>query len=257
MYSIYVRPPKADLLGQGDILDPEPLRATLKGHQDYFAEQSHFYRYIVLTQTCDLVQPRDTAEFICLAVIRRLSDTIGRRQVDARGQTEELLRQLFNHGYNRRGLFYLPANADHGIEVDSVVDLRVMFSLHKASYPDLLGARLSAIRDLYAAQLGHMIGHMFNRVAMPAWEELNPTGNLAKHVKQIVDTFEECEKQKFSDLLAQADRKTCAYCDRKPTTYRWVPVEQLDDRWGYKPRLLCSEHLQQYEQDRAGRPLTS
>jgi hypothetical protein len=38
MYSIYRDPPTKELLAQGDILDPEDLRSTLSGHQDYFAD---------------------------------------------------------------------------------------------------------------------------------------------------------------------------------------------------------------------------
>lgn len=32
-YPIYRRPQREELLSQGDILDPEPLRTTLKRHQ--------------------------------------------------------------------------------------------------------------------------------------------------------------------------------------------------------------------------------
>jgi hypothetical protein len=114
-------------LNQGDILDAEKLRPNLRGHQDYFAEQPHFYRFMILTQSCDLA--RGGVDFIYVAVVRRLSETIGRRQTDTPGKTRKLFEDLYNHNNHKRGLFYLPENVESGIEEDSVVDLRVMFSL--------------------------------------------------------------------------------------------------------------------------------
>jgi hypothetical protein len=84
-YDIYRLPPDPKVLFQGDIIDPIPLKDNLKGHQDYFAESSHFYRYMILTQTCDL-DLRDQksgpkSDFLSLCVIRKLSDAIGQRYI--------------------------------------------------------------------------------------------------------------------------------------------------------------------------------
>ena len=80
-HPIYREPPSPELLCQGDILDSECLRENLRGHQDYFAEHPRFYRYMVLTQTCDLARGKDRADFIFLAVIKRLKEAIGIRQI--------------------------------------------------------------------------------------------------------------------------------------------------------------------------------
>jgi hypothetical protein len=256
MYSIYRAPPTTDLLGQGDILEPEPLRSTLSGHQDYFVGNPNFYRYMILTQSCDLERGRQRAEFIFVGVVRRLRDVLTWRHVEnkeARKKTNKVLSNLYIHGYNKRGLFYLPQDADYGIEEESVADLRVMFCLHKACYPDLLRARRGAITDLYAAQLGHMVGHMFSRVAMPGWEQINPDVTLGGHTDSVVKSIQCSEEQILLELLKNAE-DVCFVpdCRERATTYRWLPVEKVNDQWRYERRVLCAGHAKQYEESRAG-----
>jgi hypothetical protein len=254
-HPIYRKPPNSDLLGQGDILDPEPLRPTLKGHQDYIADQSHFLGYMVLTQTCDLDRTNEMADFIFLAVVRRLNDVFGMRHIEGKGKnrTYELLRALYNHNYNKRGLFYLPENEDYGIKEESVADLRVMFSIHKASYPDLLLARCGAITDVYAAQLGHIAGHMFNRIATPSWDELSPNVRIGAHAAEIQKGIEEREQRFFSNLKPK-ERVCYLNCDAPIKTYRWLPVRMENDRQVFEPHVLCEEHAKLYEVIRSGRP---
>lgn len=250
-YPIYRSPPSTKSLGQGDILDPGVLRENLLGHQDYFLDKPHFYRYMVLTQTCDLDRSRETADYIFLAVIRRLTDALGLRQVEnkrARSKTETLLRDLYNHNYNKRGFFYLPVGNNYGIEVESVVDLRVMFSLHKVHYPDLLRARLGAITDLYAAQLGHMAGYMFSRIATPGWQELNPDAELSKHTSSLITSIQEREKATLAQLLERIGNKCSVQdCPRAPTTYRWASSRQDSLQVQLTECPLCDDHAKSFD----------
>jgi hypothetical protein len=227
-YPIYRKPPSQKLLGQGDILDREPLRPMLKGHQPWFAESAYYYRYMVLTQTCDLDITRPIVDYIFLGVIRKLTDAFWFEHFEnksERKKTEQMLRDLYNHNYNRRGLFYLPKNEEHGIEEDSVVDLRVIFTVHKLHYQELLSARVGAITDVYAAQLGHITGHLFSRVATAGGDEIFQ-GKLAEHIEKVQGSILAEEKVKLSGLLRKADN-ACAVvgCERKAETYRWVPVK--------------------------------
>lgn len=249
-YPIYRKAPSSDLLCQGDILDSECLRGYLRGHQDYFAERPHFYRYMILTQTCDLARSKDRADFIFLAVIRKLRDAIGIRQIEEKDKTRNLLRDLYNHNYNKRGYFYLPEDPNYGIYEDSVVDLRVMFSLHKVAYPALLKARLGAITDVYAAQLGHMAGYMFGRVATPGWDELIQECTLKEQINKTLNTFEDLEKGKLRELIAANAGETCAVseCPNKAKTYRWLRVHLSDDESVSQEFVLCKQHAKQHDE---------
>lgn len=256
-YPIYRSPPKETLLGQGDILDPQLLAQTLKGHQDYFVDR--FYRFMVLTQTCDLDRSRDTSEFVFLTVVRKLSEAFGMRHVEKkrREQTKRLIRELYDHIYNKRGYFYLPLDERYGIAAESVVDLRVIFSVHKAVYRDLLNARLGTLTDHYAAQLGSLAGYMFNRVAMPGWEELFG-GDRDKHAQTEVNLMLERESQIFADFLKQTDGR-CARlsCGKTAETYRWLPFGDDGGGFRFDWRVLCFEHAEEYDQFRSGgEPIT-
>jgi hypothetical protein len=147
------------------------------------------------------------AEFILLGVVRKLSDVLSWRHVEnkqAREKTDQFLRDLYIHNYNKRGLFYLPKDANYGIGEDSVADLRVVFSVHRGCYSDVLRARRGAITELYAAHLGHMIGHMFSRVALPGWQELRPDIKLGDRTKSVLDGIHDRDKSILSKLLEKA-----------------------------------------------------
>ncbi len=211
-------------LTQGDILDPKRLTNTLSGHQQYFLEKDYFRRFLVVTQTCDLV-PGRAAGFVFLAVVRHLEQALDHSDFhtrSARSRTEKLVSDLINYNYNKRGYFFLPAMPDAGIERDSVVDLRVMFSLRYKHYPELLEARLGSLTTLFAAKLGSMTGEMFSRVAVDSWND----GGYAISAREKVDTvMKECqdrEQTKF-DALCHKHGTTCGKCGAaSATTYRWT-----------------------------------
>ena len=248
-YSIYREPPSADLLCQGDILDAECLRENLIGHQDYFADRPWFYRYMIVTQTCDLYCRRQMSDFIFIAVILRLREAFGIREVEqSKNSVRSLLRALYNHNYNKRGFFYLPHDARQGIEEDSVADLRVMFSIYRGHYPDLLKARRGAITDVYAAQLGHIAGYMFSRVATPGWEELNP-GDFNKHINSVLEKILGPEKEKRDGLLLTSDGKCAFYkCEEKASTYRRFAIRSETGEVDYQERVLCTDHAKQHDE---------
>jgi hypothetical protein len=268
-YPIYRRPANEHSLSQGDILDRDRLRAMLKGHQDWFADSSYYYRFMVLTQTCDLDSTREIVDFVFLAVVRKLDDAFGYEHVEhqrAVGRTEELLRALYNHNYNRRGFFYLPKSPDHGIKDESVVDLRVMFSIHRSHYKELLAARLGAITEVYSAQLGHIAGYLFSRVATPGWEEVvrpeheidrrqdevameeaedaarkDKVKAFKQHVQEVRKSILNREEKTFVELCEKA-RDACAVqgCSNPPATYRWLPVEGRLEQ-----HVVCTDHARQ------------
>jgi len=186
------RPKKADLF-QGDIINSEALVAAdaLKGHQDYIAGRKDFKAFCVMTQTCDLVCKR-CAEFISLAVVRSITHVFGPEDVknaDRQRSTAKLLENIIEHQQNKRDYFFLPALPAAGIDEDSVVDLRVMFSLHKHHYEQIRKARRMGMSPLYAANLGWMAGYVFSRIAMPPWSELKQDHSLDHRSGRLLDAI--------------------------------------------------------------------
>jgi hypothetical protein len=195
MHPIYeVRHKEANLF-QGDIINSEALvRAdALRGHQDYIAGRSDFKSFCVMTQTCDLVCNR-CAEFIFLAVVRSIPNVFGPEEVknyDSRSSTKKLLDRIIEYQQNSRDYFFLPALPAAGIDEDSVVDLRVMFSLHKKHYPQIQEARRMGITPIYAASLGWMAGYVFSRIAMPPWSELKQKETKSERIDRLLCDIKE------------------------------------------------------------------
>lgn len=249
-HPIYDNLINSELLQQGDILDPIPLKRNLRGHQDYFANQTHFYRFMILTQTCDLTHKEKMPDFIFLAVVRKFSEAISIRHVygKAKNGTQNMLRDLFNHNYNKRGFFYLPENTENGIEEDSLVDLRVMFSLHKSHYQDLVNAKVGAISPLYSSQLGHMVGYMFSRIAVPGWSEINNGESAEKKAKEVVKSIKEREDKRLAELKAESQNKCVfANCGKKAISFRWVNVRLRNQSTKYMECVMCQEHTAQWD----------
>jgi len=246
-YNIYCKPPESELLGQGDVLDAEKLRESLKGHQDYYAENQHFRYFMILTQTCDLA--RGGVDFVFLSAVRKLSDAFKYNQIEtnkARDKQKNFVRDLFRHQYNKRGYFYLPCDTIYGILEDSVADLRVMFSLHKMHYSALLNSRLCAITDVYAAQLGHIAGHMFSRVAVPD-NSIDIDAQAKATLKEQGDRY----KKRLEELLTECQGK-CAVpdCNENADRFRSLPISEQNNKIIYEDCVLCSCHAAQWDEDR-------
>lgn len=242
-HPIYQATQAGENLSQGDILLAETLRPTLLGHQDYIAKQQHFRHFVVLTQSCDLDRSREPADFVTLAVVRTLDEAIGRRQLDSRDALRQLLGDVFLHQYNKRGFFFLPAAPQRSIDSDSVVDLRVVFSVHRHHYGALLWARRAAMNPVYAAQLGSLFGYMFNRVAVAGWEETGATKEKKEYVKDVLDAIEKKDNVRRDEILREHNHKCAiADCSVHAATYRWLRVGSDNENVSSLPLPLCKPH---------------
>jgi hypothetical protein len=218
MHPIYRRPPKKNDLFQGDIINSESLVATgaLDGHQDYFAGRKDFKAFCVMTQTCDLVCDR-SAEYISLAVVRSIANVFGPDDVkngDRIKSTRKLLENIVEHQQNRRDYFFLPALSKAAIDEDSVVDLRVTFSLHNQHYKEIRKARRMGMNPLYAACLGWMAGNVYFRIAMPPWNELKQSDPLDQRTARLLE-----------DIKARGiNRSTIETASHKPKSVRRRPL---------------------------------
>lgn len=155
-----------------------------------------------------------------------------------------MLKELLMFQYNKRGFFYLPQDDSQGVDEPLVVDLRIIFSLHKSHHDKLVLARCGGLDDLFAAQLGQLTAQMFNRIAIPdvdAGEANIEAAKLAKSERTKHAT-------RFDALLAAISHKKCSIleCGKMAETFRWMNVKSLDDE-GEKEVILCFEHARQLD----------
>ncbi|NDR57405.1 hypothetical protein [Aliiruegeria sabulilitoris] len=246
--NVYREIEKNEHLCQGDILFPSRMRERLAGHQDYYANAPHFYRYVVLTQTCDLAREGDRSNFIFLSVARKLSEALGPKDLEskkiAEGKTQNLLKELLMFQYNKRGFFYLPQDESQGVDEPLVVDLRVILSLHKSHHDKLVLARCGGLNDLFAAQLGQLTAQMFNRIAIPDVDAGEANFEAAKLAKSARTKHAE----RFDALFAASSHKKCSVleCGKRAETFRWLNVKSLDGE-GEEEVILCFEHARQLD----------
>ena len=124
-----------------------------------------------------------------------------------------------------------------------------MFSPHKSHYLDLVQARCGALHEVYAAQLGHMVGYMFSRVATPGLDD----GEIKRQVERVMTATETRTSAKLDELRAAAPDGKCSIrsCDREADTYRWLNVRKGNGICA-KECLLCLEHAS--DRDNNGLP---
>lgn len=244
---IYRKVEKTEPLCQGDILLPNELRENLLGHQEYFANSPHFYRYVVLTQTCDLEREDDRCNFIFLSVARKLGEAIGQRDLETSrisNRTQRMVRDLLMFQYNKRGFFYLPSEETQGVDEPLVIDLRVIFSLHKSHHGALVSARRGGLNDFFAAQLGQLTAQMFNRIAIPDVD----TNEATEEAAALVKSEKAKQSERIEQLISTSTHKKCsvAQCEKKAETFRWIDVKSPVDE-GKEEVIFCFEHAKQLD----------
>lgn len=178
--------PNSDL-AQGDILvRTEGLDSLTDSIHSHFSDKKYL-GFIVLTQSCDLVQRqgRCGAKYITLAVFRSLDELLpsffehlGTPRIaqvfpeEAKDRLKQLLTRIFNQNEQSMGLFYLHDDLDSGISVPSVALLRVAIAYKSQHYDNLKAARRGRLRPAFSSKLGWLTGNLFGRVATPDWDYL-------------------------------------------------------------------------------------
>lgn len=192
LHPMYESRPKDSDLWQGDIISRKVLvedERALRGHQPYIESRTDLVAFCVATQTCDLVKNR-CVEFVCLAVIRKLTDVLGTKAVESKkreGNTFELLRKVVNHNENKPGYFFLHEAPNLGIGDDWVVDLRTVFSvLSRLHYEQLQRSRIVSLKEVFGNKLGWMMGSMFARVPTPSWNDFPSKQSDSEYIQGLL-----------------------------------------------------------------------
>jgi hypothetical protein len=171
-----------DDLAQGDILHRTDALAELLARFFPHFKREKYLAFLVVTQTCDLVQRSSgcKAPYINLAVVRSLSSILcllldevsrtgipGVYETEMQGRAKDLLARILNQNEQALGLFYLHPDLDAGISEQSVAMLRVTLSLKAEHYELFREARRGRLDARFGNELGWLSGNLYSRVATP------------------------------------------------------------------------------------------
>ncbi|MEA5113340.1 MAG: hypothetical protein VB050_04870 [Geobacteraceae bacterium] len=176
--------PDKTKLKQGDVLlRTEALNKLLKTVHPYFERDQYKY-FIILTQTCDLVQRSDgpKCRHITIAAVRSLEDFI-QKELSEYQKSElekkaciinkkheskliELVRKLYDN--NHHDYFYLHEDPTQNFP-SSVAFLRISIPLKTEHYATLLEAKKIQLREDFIAKLGWLVGDLYSRVGTQDW----------------------------------------------------------------------------------------
>jgi hypothetical protein len=185
-------------LAQGDIIEPAAsIREVLKEIHPHFLDPK-YVSFMVLTQSCDLVQRSNyRGQPINLCVVRELSSIAGRLlevfcgseirgvyRKEKRSDARQFLERTINQNEQAIGLFYLHPDADAGISTPCVAMLRIAIALHTDHYEKIREARRGRLRPEFQAKLGWLIGNLYSRVGTEDWSD--PTDRKTQQ-RSIID----------------------------------------------------------------------
>lgn len=180
----------SDLL-QGDVLRPtEDLLSVLGGNDGvhpYFANPEQYPRFMVLTQSCDLVrrQPNAIAKspYISLCAVRYAKTAVDRKIEEEHSgsvniehnlchtkyerDVKEFVKKLLNN--NASGYFYLHDTGDNRIPEPMCAFLPVSIALKAQHYNICLNARVISLNPEFRSKLGWLVGDVYSRVATRDW----------------------------------------------------------------------------------------
>ena len=186
-------------LMQGDVLRrTAEINAILEEIHPYYSDEKNLY-FMVLTQTCDLVERRSgsiKAPYIVVSPIRNFTTIVENfiEECDklhfncevavlgekSRNKFNDFLDRLYNN--NDPHHFYLNAE-NTALEVDCVTLLRQSVALRIPVHLDACkAATILQLKEIFQTKLGWLVGQLYSRVATDDWD-----GNeLAERKKKII-----------------------------------------------------------------------
>jgi hypothetical protein len=206
------REPNKKVLCQGDILSKtETILKHLQDFHPYYADHDDYKFFMVLTQSCDLVR-RDgkfcASPYITMAAVRPVETVLLREaakrqdpwqkpaRVISAKERENLLRFLASLiDNNKERYFYVHSDVECGIDLNCCAFLQLAVTLKAEHYQTCLDAKICELDETFQAKLGHLIGHMYNRVGTTEWNNHYPDQDVDAMSAEVIDanfvTFED------------------------------------------------------------------
>lgn len=196
------REPNKTTLNQGDVLEKTAaLIEHLDQYHKYYANHADYKYFMVVTQTCDLVQ-RDGvcgSPYITIAAVRPLEEVQRReaakyqtgwqREAGVIGRKAEERLVLFLSSLldnNQDGYFYLHQDIGLGIQQNCCAFLPLSVTLKIEHYQLCLAAKIAELTESFQAKLGSIIGQLYSRVAAPEWNEHYTDNKVAQEVATVL-----------------------------------------------------------------------
>ncbi len=162
---MFAVPAVGDLLTQGDLFDecplvsfhPEGIPADLRD----ISVQRWVARVIVLTQACDLAQPR--TDVVLVAQVHDAQKLVERGVLKAAAIRDQVRRhQVF-------GWYFLPEVAAPVMLAEALIDLRDIQSIPRAVLEHLIadGKRIASLTSPFREHLAQHFAVTYMRVALP------------------------------------------------------------------------------------------
>lgn len=202
--------PNPDALFQGDLFRrSDELRALLTEVHPYFAKETKYQHFMLLTQSCDLVirGGECKAAYLTIAAVRKLSDLLLSKELakatrgraigrvvskTSEARLREFLQRLVNN--NDPNYFFLRADVSQGLGDDFCACLRVTVPLRTEHYELLLKSKTGQLQEVFQAKLGWLVGNNYSRVGTRDWS------GAGRELKKLIDSF-------LLDVRVVEDRK--------------------------------------------------
>jgi len=189
MHFTYEEKLRTTELCQGDVLARTPeIDALLESVHPHFHKKESNLFFMVLTQSCDLVQRGNGGEckatYITIAPVRPLENVLQRQIASlqspdikadlpvltdkAKSKLSDFLTRLFNN--NESGYFFLDA-ADTELPGDCCAFLNLSIAIKSSEhYQKCLSAKKLQLTETFQAKLGWLVGQMYSRVGTMDWD---------------------------------------------------------------------------------------
>lgn len=166
----------------------DDLLKVLRGVHPYFANPDQYPRFMILTQSCDLVRRHLKSPYISLCAVRYAKIAVDRKIEEEQSSSTENMYGLCHtkHEYNIKdfvkkllnnnasGYFYLHDTGDNRIPEPLCAFLPVSIALKIHHYDLCLNARVISLNSEFRSKLGWLVGDVYSRVATRDWVN-NPT----------------------------------------------------------------------------------
>ncbi len=263
MHWTYDGTPDETYLHQGDVLQrTAALIDVLSEVHPYFA-QAQYVRFMLLTQTCDLVRRGGAAckaPYLSIAAVRPFDEAIRRElaKIAASRPDEQLcggeylsaqafqklkqqVGQILNN--NHPEYFYLHAEPTSDLAQPCCAFLRVTIPLKIEHYDTLLEAKELQLKSAFQAKLGWLVGNTYSRVGTPDWGEADES---RAEMDEIVNAS-------LDVVTRQVERKAIKFTKRKLKEENLSEtIEQVDsvlvsrEVRKMKPRPLIEAAMEKY-----------
>lgn len=189
-------------LKQGDLLRrTKRLTAALAEAHQHYAESQSYTHFMVLTQSCDLVQ-RGTrgikSYYITICAVRPLGEYLKKKFATNFHNTgapvrvgrlthfeaaKQLIERLVHNTEN--DVFFIGQDSADSVEEPLCAFLQLSVPLKASHYDACLAAKVAEMDDIFSAKAGWLKGNLYSRVATRDIEEVHGRTEAQNYITEL------------------------------------------------------------------------